>query len=192
MEDIAPACAAGNLVDERDRELIRRWQDHQDVAARNEVVKRYRPLAAKQARIRDGGDDLTHTCLEAMIGALDTFDLTRGTVFATHAVWCIRAALKKHFQQNRSLVTLDRAYMRKWREPPESISLASPVMNEDEDGGGNTFGDQLSDLAAEDERGQLVVERALASLNVLTGRERDLFERRYLSEEGKARASESA
>jgi prophage regulatory protein len=52
MKDIASACAAGNLEHQRDRELIRRWQDHQDVAARNELVKHYRPLAGNQARRR--------------------------------------------------------------------------------------------------------------------------------------------
>jgi hypothetical protein len=92
------------------------------------------------------------------------------------------AKLKEYFRKNRSEVTLDQKYMRKWRKPPTEISL--DASNEgDAEGVLTTLGEILSDDAAEDESGELVKARAFAALNQLTGRERALFEERHLQDE---------
>lgn len=82
--------------------LFERWQTHGDHSARNELVRRYLPLARKLSR-RYGGarepfDDLLQVASLGLVKAVDRFDTSRGTAFSSFAVPTIMGELKRYFR----------------------------------------------------------------------------------------------
>jgi RNA polymerase sigma-B factor len=88
----------------RDEFLFRRYQRTGDVAARQELVERFLPLAKKIARRYDYAseplDDLIQVASLALIKAIDRFDVDRGRAFSSYAVPTILGELKRHFRDS--------------------------------------------------------------------------------------------
>ena len=115
MDDgVAGATAADDV-----RELLRRWREEGDEAAREAAVARMLPLARSLARRYanrgEALDDLEQVASLGLVKAIDRFDISRDVRFATYAVPTIAGELKRHFR--------DRSWM--MRVPREVQELSS-------------------------------------------------------------------
>jgi RNA polymerase sigma-B factor len=83
-------------------DLFIRWQQHRDRSAREELVRRFLPLARKLARRYSGAnepfDDLMQVASLGLVKAIERFDVSRGTAFSSFAVPTILGELKRHFR----------------------------------------------------------------------------------------------
>jgi RNA polymerase sigma-B factor len=104
------------------RELLRRWHEDGDRAARAEIAERMLPLARSLARRYVGKgeplDDLEQVASLGLLKAIDRFDVSRDVRFATFAVPTIAGELKRHFR--------DRGWM--LRVPRDVQELSARVM----------------------------------------------------------------
>ena len=83
-------------------ELFRRWCNHRDQRARDELVQRFLPLARKLAHRYRGAhepiEDLFQVASLGLVKAVDRFDMSRGTAFSSFAVPTILGELKRYFR----------------------------------------------------------------------------------------------
>jgi RNA polymerase sigma-B factor len=86
----------------RERRLFARYRTHGDLAARDELVNRFLPLATGLARRYHHGaeplDDLVQVASLGLLKAIDRFDPERGTAFSSFAVPTIAGELKRYFR----------------------------------------------------------------------------------------------
>ena len=86
----------------RERELFTRYRERGDLAARDELVERFLPLARALAQRYHGGaeplDDLVQVASVGLLNAIDRFDPQRGSAFSSFAVPTIAGELKRHFR----------------------------------------------------------------------------------------------
>lgn len=84
------------------RELFERWHSHHDRRAREELVRRYLPLAQRLARryrgAREPLDDLEQVASLGLVKAIDRYDASRGIGFQHFAVPTILGELKRYFR----------------------------------------------------------------------------------------------
>src|SRR3954465_14645706 len=113
---LAPPSApplSGIPVTISDRALFRAYADHGDAAAREELVRRFMPLAAQLARRhsnnREPLDDLMQVASLGLIKAVDRYSLDRGHAFSSFAVPTILGELKRHFRDVGWAVHVPRA-----------------------------------------------------------------------------------
>src|SRR4051794_13389660 len=85
-----------------DAELLRRYQEDGDVAARQELIERHvdsvRRLASRYARRGEQLDDLTQVGCVGLIKAIDRFDGGFGASLTTYAAPNILGEIKRHFR----------------------------------------------------------------------------------------------
>lgn len=83
-------------------ELFRRWHEHRDKAAREELVRHYLPLATRLARRYRGAwepsEDLKQVASVGLLKAIDRHDPARGTSFQAFAVPTILGEIKRYFR----------------------------------------------------------------------------------------------
>jgi RNA polymerase sigma-B factor len=96
----------------RTRELLRRWHEQNDRAARDELAELMLPLARSLARRYAGRgeplDDLEQVACVGLLKAIDRFDLSRDVRFATFAVPTIAGELKRHFRDRGWMLRVPR------------------------------------------------------------------------------------
>lgn len=84
-----------------------------DPRARAEIVEHHLPLARLLARryrlSTESLEDVEQVACLALVRAVDAFDPTRGTAFATYAVPCILGAIKRYFRDHTWAVRVPRA-----------------------------------------------------------------------------------
>ena len=95
-----PAGPAEALADED--ELLARYADTREPAAREEVVRRFLPFARSLAMRYSGGvepsEDLVQVASLGLVSALERFDPARGVPFAAFAGPTILGELRRHFR----------------------------------------------------------------------------------------------
>jgi RNA polymerase sigma-B factor len=88
------------LADERT--LLRRYARDRDPAVREELARRFMPLARRLASRyrgdREPFEDLVQVASLGLVKALDRFDPERGVAFSSYAVPTILGELKRHFR----------------------------------------------------------------------------------------------
>ena len=82
--------------------LFARYRGRGDLAARDELVKRFLPLATRLAQRYHRGaeplEDLVQVASIGLLKAIDRFDPVRGTAFSSFAVPTIAGELKRYFR----------------------------------------------------------------------------------------------
>jgi RNA polymerase sigma-32 factor len=97
---------------ERDQEysLAKRWREHGDRDAANQLVTSHLRLAAKIAMAYRGyGLPVSEIISEGNVGlmqALNRFDPEKGFRFSTYAIWWIRASIQDYILRSWSLVKI--------------------------------------------------------------------------------------
>src|SRR3982075_1283864 len=97
---------------ERDQEyrLAKRWRDHGDRDAANQLVTSHLRLAAKIAMAYRGyGLPVSEIISEGNVGlmqALNRFEPEKGFRFATYAMWWIKACIQDYILRSWSLVKI--------------------------------------------------------------------------------------
>jgi RNA polymerase sigma-B factor len=85
-------------------QLFARWQQHGDHAAREELVRRFMPLARSLARRYDRSsepfEDLLQVASLGLLRALDRFDPDRGYPFPSFAVPTILGEMRRYFRDS--------------------------------------------------------------------------------------------
>jgi RNA polymerase sigma-32 factor len=98
------------LTEEKEYELAKRWKDHADVAAAQELVASYLRLVAKMAmKFRGYGLPMLDVISEGNIGlmqAVKRFDPDKGYKLATYAMWWIKAAIQDYILRSWSMVRI--------------------------------------------------------------------------------------
>jgi RNA polymerase sigma-B factor len=96
-----------------DRRLLLRYHREGDLAAREELVLRFMPLARQLAsRYRHAGEpqeDLVQVACVGLLKAVDRFEPERGNGFTKYAVPTILGELKRHFRDKGWAVHVPRA-----------------------------------------------------------------------------------
>src|SRR5438552_1389714 len=89
-------------VEKRDRELLRRYHEAGDVAAREQLIEEHmslvRSLARRYSYRGEQLEDLVQIGAIGLIKAIDRFDLDRGVELTTYATPNIIGEIKRHFR----------------------------------------------------------------------------------------------
>jgi RNA polymerase sigma-B factor len=97
----------------RDHELLLRYHRDRDLAAREELVLRFMPLARQlAARYRGAGEtqeDLVQVACLGLLKAVDRYEPDRGSPFTKYAVPTMLGELKRHFRDKGWAVHVPRA-----------------------------------------------------------------------------------
>ena len=98
------------LEKELEYRLAKRWREHGDRKAADQIVTSHLRLAAKIAKnYRGYGLPLSEIISEGNVGlmqAINRFEPDRGFRFATYAIWWIRAAIQDYILRSWSLVKI--------------------------------------------------------------------------------------
>ena len=99
-------------MDAKDRDLLRRYHEQGDRAAREQLIERYmslvRSLARRYASRGEQLDDLVQIGAIGLIKAIDRFDISRGFELTTYATPNIIGEIKRHFRDHGWAVRVPR------------------------------------------------------------------------------------
>jgi len=99
-------------LDANDRDLLRRYHEQGDRAARAQLIERYmslvRSLARRYASRGEQLDDLVQIGAIGLIKAIDRFDINRGVELTTYATPNIIGEIKRHFRDHGWAVRVPR------------------------------------------------------------------------------------
>src|SRR3954471_20622198 len=117
--------AAGRL-------LFVRYQASGDMAAREELVKPFLPLARRLARRYERAseplEDLVQVASVGLVKAIDRFETEQGTGFSSYAVPTILGELKRHFRDSGWALHVPRGMQEKVLKVNEAIErLSGPL-----------------------------------------------------------------
>jgi RNA polymerase sigma-B factor len=105
----SPARGTGEI----DRELLRRYHEHGDPRARDELIQRHLPLVRSLARryVNRGEslDDLEQVGAIGLIKAIDRFDVSRDVALTSYATPNILGEIKRHFRDRGSAIRVPRS-----------------------------------------------------------------------------------
>ena len=100
------------MPDRNDRELLRRYHEHGDLQAREQLIEHYmslvRSLARRYSYRGEQLDDLVQIGAIGLIKAIDRFDLDRGVELTTYATPNIIGEIKRHFRDKGWAVRVPR------------------------------------------------------------------------------------
>ena len=86
----------------QDKALLRRYHEHNDLSAREQLIEQYmslvRSLARRYAYRGEQLDDLVQIGAIGLIKAIDRFDVNRGVELTTYATPNIIGEIKRHFR----------------------------------------------------------------------------------------------
>jgi RNA polymerase sigma-B factor len=95
-----------------DRELLRRYHEHGDRSAREELVQRHLPLVRALARRYAGRgeslDDIEQVGAIGLIKAIDRFDPSRDVALTTYATPNVVGEIKRHFRDKGWAIRIPR------------------------------------------------------------------------------------
>jgi RNA polymerase sigma-B factor len=99
--------------EQTDLRLLRRYHEHNDVDAREQMVRRGLPLVRSLARPYSGRgeqfDDLVQVGSVGLVKAIDRFDPDTGTRFVAFAAPTITGEIKRHFRDHCWMVHVPRS-----------------------------------------------------------------------------------
>src|SRR5213076_173469 len=97
---------------ENDKVLLRRYHEHGDLQAREQLIEQYmslvRSLARRYSYRGEQLDDLVQIGAIGLIKAIDRFDLSRGVELTTYATPNIIGEIKRHFRDRGWAVRVPR------------------------------------------------------------------------------------
>src|SRR5213592_3362255 len=89
-------------VEKRDRDLLRRYHEDGDLAAREQLIEQHmslvRSLARRYSYRGEQLEDLVQIGAIGLIKAIDRFDINRGVELTTYATPNIIGEIKRHFR----------------------------------------------------------------------------------------------
>src|SRR5204863_217932 len=98
--------------DKRDRELLRRYHERGDLAAREQLIEAHmslvRSLARRYSYRGEQLEDLVQIGAIGLIKAIDRFDVNRGVELTTYATPNIIGEIKRHFRDRGWAVRVPR------------------------------------------------------------------------------------
>jgi RNA polymerase sigma-B factor len=96
-----------------DRELLRRYHEHGDATAREELVQRHLPLVRSLARRYAGRgealEDIEQVGAIGLIKAIDRYELDREVALTTYATPNVVGEIKRHFRDKGWAIRVPRA-----------------------------------------------------------------------------------
>jgi RNA polymerase sigma-B factor len=91
-----------SALEKNDKALLRRYHEHGDLAAREQLIEQYmslvRSLARRYSYRGEQLEDLVQIGAIGLIKAIDRFDLDRGVELTTYATPNIIGEIKRHFR----------------------------------------------------------------------------------------------
>jgi RNA polymerase sigma-B factor len=112
--------------------LFERWQQHEDESAREELVRRFMPLARSLARrygrSSEPFEDLLQVASLGLLKAIDRYDGERGFPFQSYAVPTILGEMRRYFRDSGWAIHVPRGAQEralKVRDAQERISNES-------------------------------------------------------------------
>ena len=112
-----------------ERLLFVRYQRNGDMAAREELVKRFLPLARRLARRYERAseplEDLVQVASVGLVKAIDRFETEQGTGFSSYAVPTILGELKRHFRDSGWALHVPRGMQEKVLKVNEAVEHLS-------------------------------------------------------------------
>ena len=115
-----------NLSKQREAQLFIQLRRTGDPGAREQLVRRYLPLARhtarRFARNSDSAEDLFQVASYALVKAVDGFDPTRGLAFTSYAIPTISGELKRYARDNGWGMRVARGLQERVLEVEKTIS----------------------------------------------------------------------
>ncbi len=133
QEGTAPTAAAapGIRPASREADLLRRYAETGDAALKEELVRRFLPLARSLALryrgVSEQLEDLIQVANLGLVKALDGFDLERGQSFIAYAAPTILGELRRHFRDRVWEMRLPRGL----QERTMAVSEAAGELSDD-------------------------------------------------------------